>query len=131
MVSTRERPGTVRALLAQYREAQQIYSGPANYIMTQLGIWLVQNGKWTGDGEKWLRSSLHFFPEPRTAQVPPLQADYFRAIVEWMNHPDNREKIESTGLEAWAYGPNQYLVTATGEGGSLEELGAYGAGWNW
>lgn len=117
---------TVRALLAQYREAQQIYNGPANYIMTQAGIWLVQNGKWTGDGEKMAASIAPLFSKTPDCPSTAFAADYFRAIVEWMNHPDNREKIESTGLEAWAYGPNQYLVTATGEGGSLEELGAYG-----
>lgn len=116
---------TVRALLAQYREAQQIYNGPANYIMTQAGIWLVQNGKWTGDGEKMAKSIAPLFSKTPDCPSTAFAADYFRAIVEWMNHPDNRGKIENTGLEAWALGPNQYLVTATGEGGSLEELGAY------
>ena len=45
--------------------------------------------------------------------------------MEWIAAPENQSKIEAIGLEAWANGPNQYLITGTGSGSPLEELGAY------
>lgn len=115
----------IRGLLAQYAEAQRTYTGPVNYIMTQAGVWLVQNGQWTGNPEGMANAIAPLFSKTPDCPSTAFAADYFRAIVEWIDLPENQSKIEAIGLEAWANGPNQYLITATGEGGSLEELGPY------
>lgn len=115
----------IRGLLAQYAEAQQTYTGPVNYIMTQAGIWLVQNGQWTGDPEGMANAVAPLFAKTPDCPSVEFAAAYFKAIVEWIGLPENQSKIEAVGLEAWANGPNQYLITATGEGGPLEELGPY------
>lgn len=116
----------IRGLLAQYGEAQTIYNGPVNYIMAQAGVWMVLSGSWTGDPDQMAASIAPLFSKTPDCPSTQFAADYFRAVVEWINDPANTEKIEAIGLEAWANGPNQYLITATGEGGSIEELGAYG-----
>lgn len=112
----------VRGLLAQYAQAQSIYTGPANYIMTQAGIWLVQNNRWSGDPEGMAAAIAPLFSKTPDCPSVDFAAAYFRAIVEWIDSPENQSLIQATGLEAWANGPNQYLVTATGEGGPLEEV---------
>lgn len=111
----------IRGLLAQYQAAQEIYTGPVNYIMAQAGVWLVQNGAWTGEPEQMAAAIAPLFSKTPDCPSTEFAANYFRAIVEWIHAPENEEKIEAVGLEAWANGPNQYLITATGEGGSLEE----------
>lgn len=115
----------IRGLLAQYGEAQKAYTGPVNYIMTQAGVWLVQNGAWTGNPEQMAAAIAPLFSKTPDCPSTAFAANYFRAIVEWIDSPENEEIIEAVGLEAWANGPNQYLITATGEGGSIEELEAY------
>lgn len=115
----------IRGLLAQYAQAQSIYTGPANYIMTQAGIWLVQNGRWSGDPEQMAAEIKPLFSKTTDCPSVEFAADYFRAIAEWIDKPENQSLIEAVGLEAWANGPNQYLITATGEGGPIEEVGGF------
>lgn len=115
----------IRGLLAQYAEAQSIYTGPTNYIMTQAGVWLVQNDQWTGDPEGMANAIAPLFSKTPDCPSVEFATNYFKAIVEWINASENLSKIEAVGLEGWANGPNQYLITATGEGGPLEELGPY------
>lgn len=120
-----EKEWKIRGILGQYAEAQAIYTGPVNYIMAQAGVWLVLNGKWTGNPEQMASSVSDLFSKTPDCPSAEYAADYFRAIVEWVEAPENQPKIEAVGLEGWANGPNQYLITATGEGGSLEEIGPY------
>lgn len=108
----------IKGLLAQYAQAQEIYTGPVNYIMAQAGIWLVQNGAWTGDADGMAASIAPLFTKTPDCPSVEFAASYFRAIVEWIADPANASRIAGTHLEAWAFGPNQYLITATGDGTS-------------
>lgn len=120
-----EQERIIRGLLAQYAEAQSIYNGPVNYIMTQACVWLVRNGQWTGNPAGMAQAIAPLFSKTPDCPSVEYAADYFKAIVAYVNDPANADRIASVGLEAWANGPNQYLITATGEGGPLEEVGPY------
>ncbi len=115
----------IRGLLAHYAEAQSIYSGPANYILIQASIWLVVNGTWTGNADQMAAEITPLFSKTPDCPSAAFAADYFRAIVAWLADSSHEAQIEAIGLEGWANGPNQYLLTATGDGGSLEEPKAY------
>lgn len=108
--------GIIKGLLAQYKEAQATYTGPVNYIMTQAGVWLVQNGAWTGDANAMAASVAPLFTKTPDCPSVEFAASYFRAIVEWLSLPEKQSLIDAINLEAWANGPNQYLITATGSG---------------
>lgn len=116
---------TIRGLLAHYAEAQSIYNGPTNYMMAQASVWLVVNNNWSGNADQMAAAIAPLFTKVPDAPSAESVTDYFKSIVEWVNEPGHEAQIEAVGLEAWANGPNQYLITATGEGGSLEELGPY------
>ena len=115
----------IRGLLAQYAEAQATYNGPVNYILIQASIWLVLNNAWTGNGDEMAADIAPLFSKTPDCPSAAFAASYFRSIVEWLNAPGHEAQIEAIGLEGWSFGPNQYLLTATGEGGSLEESGPY------
>ncbi len=106
----------IKGLLAQYKEAQVTYTGPVNYIMTQAGVWLVQNGAWTGDADAMATSVAPLFTKTPDCPSVEFAAAYFRAIVEWLSLPEKQTLIDAMNLEAWANGPNQYLITASGSG---------------
>ncbi|MCD8363575.1 MAG: hypothetical protein LUC98_11585 [Lachnospiraceae bacterium] len=114
---------TIRALLTQYGQAQAIYNGPVNYIMTQASIWMVINGTWTGDPEGMAASISALFSKTPDCPSAEYAEDYFKSIVAFINDPANNAAIAEVGLEAWMYGPNQYLITATG--GSIETVSGY------
>lgn len=96
----------------------QLYYGPGRHL----------------DGSEWnlerRSGAMAAAAEPLFSKTPDCPSvdfarEYFQAIVEWIAAPENQSKIEAIGLEAWANGPNQYLITGTGSGSPLEELGAY------
>jgi len=101
----------IQGLLAQYVQAQAVYTGPVNYIMTQAGIWLVQNGEWSGDAQGMAAAVAPLFEKTPDCPSVDFAADYFRSIVNWLGNPAHTELIDAVELEAWANGPNQYLLT--------------------
>lgn len=115
----------IRGLLAQYAEAQATYNGPVNYILIQASIWLVLNNAWTGNADQMAAEIAPLFSKTPDCPSAAFAADYFRSIVEWLQDPGHGAQIEAVGLEGWSFGPNQYLLTATGDGGSIEALGPY------
>lgn len=115
----------LRGLMAHYAEAQSIYTGSTNYVMIQAGVWLALNGQWTGNPAQMAVAISPLFSKTTDCPDAAFAESYFEAIVKWIDAPENASKIEAIGLEGWANGPNQYLVTATGEGGPIETIGGY------